>query len=340
MASESLAHSSLTERASERVALEGLDGVFIEDDPDELFSKGLSIKQAVFYYGDTRRALKSRVLSGEIPAVRLPESHGRKWRVFPDGVPAQLQYLIPKKLKIQDLDLSETEEMGQTQTAKEPEKPRKKKRKSKNNPQQDLAAPELELKALETAGKEKHSDIELIESDETRAEISTKTEAEESASKPEQIDSTVQDIVIQDPQAELIEQAANHIASEPELSDLSPAEPLPTTVCRTEVSKIENPAREQEEAPTPVVDQGKKSAARYTQLQDRIIELEKNLEELSYRNNYLEARLTGLEDQIKFLSQNQYQSRRFNKLILAVPAIVLLAALFIFRLSGHWQLLN
>jgi hypothetical protein len=111
MASESNARSLESSDSNQnRIELDGLER-FFEDDHRELFDKGLSIKQAVYYYGDTRKSLKAKVLQGLIPAIRLPEAFGKKWRVFPDGVPPQLEHLIPKKLKsssnfVEDDDLS------------------------------------------------------------------------------------------------------------------------------------------------------------------------------------------------------------------------------------------
>ena len=81
----------------DRMDLAGLEEFFLEH--EELFTRGLSIKQAVFYYGETRKSLKAKVEDGSIPAIRLPEEQGGKWRVFPDGVPEQLQNLIPKKVR-------------------------------------------------------------------------------------------------------------------------------------------------------------------------------------------------------------------------------------------------
>ncbi|MBX9685497.1 MAG: hypothetical protein K2X27_02270 [Candidatus Obscuribacterales bacterium] len=99
MAAESHARPlDASENHENRIELDGLE-TFFSDSHDEFFNKGLSIKQAVFYYGDTRKSLKSKVMNGTVPAIRLPESHGQKWRVFPDGVPEQLAHLIPKKLR-------------------------------------------------------------------------------------------------------------------------------------------------------------------------------------------------------------------------------------------------
>lgn len=81
----------------DRMDLAGLEEFFLEH--EELFTRGLSIKQAVFYYGETRKSLKAKVEDGTIPAIRLPGEQGGKWRIFPDGVPEQLHNLIPKKVR-------------------------------------------------------------------------------------------------------------------------------------------------------------------------------------------------------------------------------------------------
>jgi len=85
----------------DRIEVAGLEGLF-EGDRQELFSTGLSIRQAVFYYGETRQSIKAKVLEGSIPAIRLPKAYGRKWKIFPAGVPPQLQDLIPKKHKAEN----------------------------------------------------------------------------------------------------------------------------------------------------------------------------------------------------------------------------------------------
>ena len=59
--------------------------------------------------------------------------------------------------------------------------------------------------------------------------------------------------------------------------------------------------------------------------------LEKELEKATLANNYLESRIAGLEDQVKFLSQNHYQSRSFNKMLLVIPGLLLIASLFFYR---------
>src|SRR5437879_1409934 len=97
MAAENIGSRELSDY-NDRIELAGLEG-FFEEDHEELYSKGLSIKQAVYYYGDTRSSLKGKILNGTIPAIRLPEAYGGKWRVFPDGVPAPLQELIPTDLQ-------------------------------------------------------------------------------------------------------------------------------------------------------------------------------------------------------------------------------------------------
>ena len=97
MAAESNARSLDESDISIRMDLGGLDEIFHEH--EELFARGLSIKEAVYYYGETRKSLRAKVEDGTIPAIRMPEEQGKKWRVFPAGVPEQLEYLIPKKLR-------------------------------------------------------------------------------------------------------------------------------------------------------------------------------------------------------------------------------------------------
>lgn len=91
----------------DRMDLAGLEEFFLEH--EELFTRGLSIKQAVFYYGETRKSLKAKVEDGTIPAIRLPGEQGGKWRIFPDGVPEQLHNLIPKKVRRKNEHQADTE---------------------------------------------------------------------------------------------------------------------------------------------------------------------------------------------------------------------------------------
>ena len=115
MASESTARVSKTSpKANKRIDVEGLENFFTQDHRD-LLAKGLSLKEAVYYYGDSRKIIKERIQRGEIPAIKLPESEGAKWRVFPDGVPKALKHLIPS---IEDFAVLESEETATPKAAR------------------------------------------------------------------------------------------------------------------------------------------------------------------------------------------------------------------------------
>lgn len=141
-------------KRNERVDTEGLENFFL-DDHRALLSRGLSLKEAVYYYGETRKEIKAKILDGSIPAIRLPESEGSKWKVFPDGVPELLSHLTPKKHV-------ETEQLLEADNAKSnplpgesaPTAEKTKSRKKKNNtgnvePASEVS--ELTNKSLSTA---------------------------------------------------------------------------------------------------------------------------------------------------------------------------------------------
>lgn len=325
MASESVAHSLEKNSSGKRLDLDGLEGFFQEHpELEELYGKGLSIKQAVFYYGDTRRSLRAKITAGEIPAVRLPESHGRKWRVFPDGVPEQLQELVPKKVRKNKqklrLELDAAEPTAEATQEREDESQEKAESAINEN---EANLPCLEIENPKLIGTEHAQEIIDFsppclpsDSNESKTNLATLFAEQDQASeeglpKIENVDET--------PAAYIQETAI-------------PAQ-------KADESEIQTPpGPESETAPAP--EQSKKGSARYNQLLERINSLEKEIAELNYQKNYLEARLTGLEDQVKFINQNQYQSRQFNKMLLIIPAIALIASLLIFRFSGQFPLVN
>lgn len=78
------------EPTSERIALTGLDCLFeetIADAPDA----GLTIAQAVHYYGLPAKQIKAKVKAGEIPGIKMAR---KKWRVYPMGLPDSLPELV------------------------------------------------------------------------------------------------------------------------------------------------------------------------------------------------------------------------------------------------------
>lgn len=83
-----------TSKQNERIDIEGLESFFL-DDHKELLAKGLNLKEAVYYYGDTKNEIREKIRNGQIPAIRIPDADGPKWCIFPDGVPSALKHLIP-----------------------------------------------------------------------------------------------------------------------------------------------------------------------------------------------------------------------------------------------------
>jgi hypothetical protein len=91
---------------------------------------------------------------------------------------------------------------------------------------------------------------------------------------------------------------------------------------------------ETEQAPVMIAQtESETKSARYTVIQDRVNELEKKLSDAIYRSNYLETRISGLEDQIKFLTQQNYQSRALNKLLWLLPAAVAIIAFVALKMA-------
>ncbi|MBX9572358.1 MAG: hypothetical protein K2X77_25910 [Candidatus Obscuribacterales bacterium] len=83
-----------TTKPNQRIDVEGLESFFL-DDHKELLAKGLNLKEAVYYYGDSKTEIREKIRNGEIPAIRIPDPEGPKWCIFPDGVPSALKHLIP-----------------------------------------------------------------------------------------------------------------------------------------------------------------------------------------------------------------------------------------------------
>ena len=97
MGSRSAARTSkTTPKENERIDVEGLESFFL-DDHKGLLAKGLNLKEAVYYYGDSKSEIREKIKTGEIPAIRIPDPEGPKWCIFPDGVPSALKHLIPSE---------------------------------------------------------------------------------------------------------------------------------------------------------------------------------------------------------------------------------------------------
>lgn len=69
-----------------------IDGMeeFFEDCTERDLEKSLTIKQAVHYYNMPPREIRAGIKSGQIKALRLGGQNGRKWRIFPQGIPQHL----------------------------------------------------------------------------------------------------------------------------------------------------------------------------------------------------------------------------------------------------------
>lgn len=68
------------------VSIEGLEDFFVPL-TQAVIDGGLTVKQAADYYGLATAKVKQLIRSGEIPACRVMTYKGKKWRVFPGGLP-------------------------------------------------------------------------------------------------------------------------------------------------------------------------------------------------------------------------------------------------------------
>lgn len=88
------------EAQPDRLAVTGLDCLFEEtivDEPDS----GLTLAQAVHYYGMPAKEVKAKVKTGEIPGIKLAR---KKWRVYPLGLPDNLSENVVETLAASDVD--------------------------------------------------------------------------------------------------------------------------------------------------------------------------------------------------------------------------------------------
>ena len=89
------------------VSVEGMDAFFDLSDPPHGDS-GLTMKQAVHYYGLGSKVIRTKIKNGEIPAVRMDFGSKKKWRVYPGGVPdfyATGELAVPAAFSDDDPDL-------------------------------------------------------------------------------------------------------------------------------------------------------------------------------------------------------------------------------------------
>jgi hypothetical protein len=51
----------------------------------------LSVREAIHYYDVSAKQIKRDIKSGKIPAIRVSTEKGKRWRIFPTGVPEHIQ---------------------------------------------------------------------------------------------------------------------------------------------------------------------------------------------------------------------------------------------------------
>jgi hypothetical protein len=87
------------------ISVEGLEDFFVEE-IDKTIDPGLSMKEAMHYYNDTAKHIRSRIKTGDIPAIRIQEGDRRKWRIYPSGVPNTMASVVNIK-KEKDISLAQ-----------------------------------------------------------------------------------------------------------------------------------------------------------------------------------------------------------------------------------------
>lgn len=113
MGSRSAARSPRNNKnQNERIDVEGLENFFLDDHKD-LLAKGLNLKEAVYYYGDSKSEIREKISNGEIPAIRIPDPEGPKWCIFPDGVPQALKHLIPVQEEVEVKQAAQPESVSE-----------------------------------------------------------------------------------------------------------------------------------------------------------------------------------------------------------------------------------
>lgn len=74
----------------------------VDNDP---FEKGLSLQEAAYVYGYSKKQLRKLIQDGELPAVQVKGKKKVKWRVFPAGLPSELQHVYNQNLQSVDFPL-------------------------------------------------------------------------------------------------------------------------------------------------------------------------------------------------------------------------------------------
>jgi hypothetical protein len=58
----------------------------------------LSVREAVHYYDVSAKQIKRDIKSGIIPAIRVSTEKGKRWRIFPTGVPEHIQSTLDEQI--------------------------------------------------------------------------------------------------------------------------------------------------------------------------------------------------------------------------------------------------
>ncbi len=61
----------------------------------------LSIGEAVHYYDAPAKQIKRDIKEGKIPAVKIATTKGRRWRIFPSGVPTYIEETLNQQQQSQ-----------------------------------------------------------------------------------------------------------------------------------------------------------------------------------------------------------------------------------------------
>lgn len=125
--------SALPKTINNRIDLSGLDDLF-EQQFEPLLARGLSLKEAQYFYGLTKKQLKSQIKKSLIPAIQVDGGKGGKWLIYPEGVPNEFEQLAKVQAEAQAAD--KKEELPKPQA--EPESKIKRKRKVEQEPVQAI----------------------------------------------------------------------------------------------------------------------------------------------------------------------------------------------------------
>lgn len=223
-------------KPNNRLDLTGLEELF-EQQLEPHLARGLSLKEAVFFYGLTKKQLRRQIKDFSIPAIKVTKKGRKKWLVYPSGIPQELE------------DLSSAQNTAESEI--ESELP-------------PVEAPQPQIQNVEAFRQ-------------TFMQLPRQTAL---------VDTT-------------------------QILDFSPDsnDPFLLSGSQDEIKLFPPGFFAPEEGHI-----------------SRIVELEQQLSKAQHKNDYLETRIAGLEDQVKFLIQCQYNKPAFNRLAFILPVLIALSA--------------